>query len=117
MQTLDREVFEETGWTIRDPIVLGFLHLHHETPKPPAYPFLHPDVAQVIYMAEQVIYMAEADRFTPDTADPDGYEQGSAFRSFADVRALPLVMGQHGYLEQALRLRRERGIMQSNDGR
>jgi len=101
MQTLSREVFEETGWTIRDVTLLGFVHCHHETPKPMEYPYPYPDFIRVIYTAE-------ADQFTAGTADPDEYEQDSGFRPVDDVRAMALRNGQHGYLEQALRLRQER---------
>ncbi|MCA1724409.1 MAG: NUDIX domain-containing protein [Thermomicrobia bacterium] len=101
MQTLSREVFEETGWTIRDVTLLGFIHCHHETPKPMEYPYPYPDFIRVIYAAE-------TEHFTPDTADPDEYEQESGFRPVDDVRAMVLRNGQHVYLAQALRLRRKR---------
>jgi len=102
LQTLSREVFEETGWTIRDVTLLGFVHCHHETPKPIEYPYPYPDFIRVIYAAE-------ADQFTAGTADPDGYEQESGFRPVDDVRAMALRNGQHVYLEQALGMRQERG--------
>lgn len=38
-QTLRREVLEETGWTLRAPTVLGFMHFHHLGPKPPGHPY------------------------------------------------------------------------------
>ncbi len=101
LQTLSREVFEETGWTIRDVTLLGFVHCQHETPKPDGYPYPYPDFARAVYTAE-------ANHFTPDTADPDDYEQESGFRPLDDVRGMTLRMGQHIYLEQALRMRQER---------
>ena len=98
LQTLAREVFEETGWTIRAVILLGFIHCRHETPKPEGYPYPYPDFIRAVYTAE-------ADHFTLGTTDPDDYEQESGFRSLDAVRAMPLRNGQHGYLEQALRVR------------
>jgi len=102
LQTLSREVFEETGWTIRDATLLGFVHCQHETPKPEGYPYPYPDFVRAVYTAD-------ADRFTPDTVDPDDYEQESGFWPLNDVRGMTLRMGQHIYLEQALGLRQERG--------
>lgn len=98
MQTLSREVMEETGWTIRDVALLGFVHGRHETPKPENYPYPYPDFIRVVYMAD-------ADTFTAGTTDPDEYELESAFRSIADVRSMTLRNGQHGYLDHALALR------------
>ena len=98
LQTLAREVFEETGWTIRDPAFLGFVHCRHETPGPEGNPYPYPDFVRAVYTAE-------ADYFTPDTADPDDYEMESDFRPVAAVRAMRLRMGQHVFLERALGLR------------
>ncbi len=102
LQTLAREVFEETGWMIRDAALLGFVYCRHETPKPDGYPYPYPNFIRAVYTAE-------ADHFTPDTADPDDYELESAFRPFDAVRAMTLRMGQHVYLERALGLRQKRG--------
>src|SRR4051812_32517131 len=33
MQTLEREVLEETGWSIREPRLIGLAHFQHLTPK------------------------------------------------------------------------------------
>jgi len=38
-ETLRREVLEETGWTLRAPTLLGFLHFHHLSPRPPGHPY------------------------------------------------------------------------------
>jgi ADP-ribose pyrophosphatase YjhB (NUDIX family) len=40
MQTLHREVLEETGWTIRDARLIGLAHFQHLTPKPAAIAIL-----------------------------------------------------------------------------
>src|SRR5262245_48367692 len=37
LDTLAREVLEETGWTLEAPRLLGFKHFHHLTPMPPEY--------------------------------------------------------------------------------
>jgi 8-oxo-dGTP pyrophosphatase MutT (NUDIX family) len=38
-QTLYREIMEETGLSVVDATVLGFLHMRHLTPKPPDFNF------------------------------------------------------------------------------
>jgi NUDIX domain len=37
LQTLEREILEETGWTIRNARLLGLAHVQHLTPKPADY--------------------------------------------------------------------------------
>ena len=35
-ETLRRELLEETGWTLRDPQLLGLIHFEHQAPRPDA---------------------------------------------------------------------------------
>ncbi len=42
LETLHREIGEETGWTVRELAVLGFYHFRHLAPKPDDYPYPHP---------------------------------------------------------------------------
>jgi 8-oxo-dGTP pyrophosphatase MutT (NUDIX family) len=98
-ETLRREVLEETGWTLRAPIMLGFMHFHHLSPKPPGYPYPHPDFIQVVHMAEAADYV-------PDARLPDDYEIEAAFRPMAEV--LALVLDGRLYLEAALQERSAR---------
>src|SRR5688572_30233389 len=39
LEALQREVREETGWTIRDMRLLGIVHVYHLTPKPTQHPY------------------------------------------------------------------------------
>lgn len=77
---LRRELLEETGLAINPPVLLGFVHLQHQTPRAPDYPFPYPDMAHLIYHA------------TP--ADPDPVvrpgpgELRADFRTFAAALAL-----------------------------
>ena len=97
-ETLRREVLEETGWTIRDPSPLGFSHFRHLSPKPPDYPYPHPDFVQVIFTAEAVA-------FQPDPRRPDEFVVSSAFHPIAGARTLDLDPGQRVYLDAALKTR------------
>jgi 8-oxo-dGTP pyrophosphatase MutT (NUDIX family) len=98
LETVYREVAEETGWTITDPVLVGFLHFAHLTPKPSGYAYPYPDFVQVVYMAD-------ASRFVPDARLDDGYEIESVFRSIDDVQGLTLPATQRLFLDAALRVR------------
>lgn len=52
LETLRRQVLEETGWAVTDLRLLGCAHLRHLTLRPPSYPFPCPDFAHVVYTAE-----------------------------------------------------------------
>ena len=51
LQTLEREMREETSWTIAAPEPIGFMHFLHRTPKPPAYAYPYPSFLQLVYAA------------------------------------------------------------------
>jgi ADP-ribose pyrophosphatase YjhB (NUDIX family) len=53
--TVHREVLEETGVHIERPTRLGFMHLHHLTPRPGDYEFLYPDVLWAVYMSQAAL--------------------------------------------------------------
>jgi 8-oxo-dGTP pyrophosphatase MutT (NUDIX family) len=100
--TLRREVLEETGWTVRDPWPLGFVHFHHETPPPDLFPGApYPDFVQQIYLAL-------ADRWEPEAIRTDGPELGADFQPLATVHSLPLQPGERVFLAAAMRLAVER---------
>jgi ADP-ribose pyrophosphatase YjhB (NUDIX family) len=102
-ETLRREVLEETGWTVRDPWPLGFVHFHHETPPPDIFPGApYPDFVQQIYLAR-------ADRWEAAAIRTDGPELGADFQPLATVQTLPLQPGEHVYLTAATRLAVARG--------
>jgi len=52
MQTLEREIAEETGWRFSEARRFGALHFRHETPRPHAYPYPHPHFFQPLYRLE-----------------------------------------------------------------
>ena len=94
-ETLRREVLEETGWTLRAPTPLGFLHFRHLSPRPPGHPYPHPDFVQVVYRAR-------AGSYDPEARMADDHELGSDFRPLAAVRALALTPHEQLYLAAAL---------------
>jgi 8-oxo-dGTP pyrophosphatase MutT (NUDIX family) len=95
METLRREVLEETGWTLHDRAVLGFLHYRHLGPRLPSYRFPYPDFLQVIYVAR-------ADAYFPEARQPDDYEDKAEFLPIAAADSLDLSPIQRLYLAAAL---------------
>jgi ADP-ribose pyrophosphatase YjhB (NUDIX family) len=94
-ETLRREVLEETGWTLHAPTMLGFMHFHHLSPKPPDYPYPHPDFMQIVYMARAAVYQ-------PSARIVDDYEIESGFRPTAALHALALTPSERLFLANAL---------------
>lgn len=87
LQTLEREVLEETGWTIRDTRLLGFAHFHHLTPRPADYRYPYPDFLHVIYAAT-------ADHYDARRREADGYELDAQLLPLDTVAALSLSQGE-----------------------
>src|SRR5689334_15370946 len=91
MQTLDREVLEETGWTIRDARLIGLVHFQHLTPKPDEYRYPYPDFLHLVYVAT-------ADSYDPERHEVDGYELEAGFQPLAVVEELPISQGERAFL-------------------
>lgn len=73
LQTLRRELGEETGWSVSNPQLIGIKHLHHLTQKPTHYTFPYPDFVQLIYAGV-------ADEYDASLIEADGWELGAEFR-------------------------------------
>jgi ADP-ribose pyrophosphatase YjhB (NUDIX family) len=82
METLRRELLEETGWTLRCVAMLAVLHFQHRGPRPPDYPYPYPDFAQIVYRAE-------ADTYLPHRKITDDYEERTEF--LPPVQVYPLL--------------------------
>ena len=100
-QALHRDVMEETGWTLAETLPIGFMHLHHLTPKPVDHPYPYPGFIQMVYVAEAGFFSAEFENF-------DDYES-QVFRGLREVNALPLRPGEKLFLEAVLQALQERG--------
>lgn len=99
LETLNREVLEETGWTIRDTKLLGFMHFHHLGPKPEGYSYPHPDFIWPIYIAE-------VDDFHPEAIQSDDFVSSSYFTPIKEVEKMHLEdRGQSQLFGAALKLR------------
>lgn len=83
LQTLHREVLEETGIEPLDPALLGFLRYHHLGPMPSNYTFPYPDFIQPVFLARP-----GAER--PDARIHDPHVTRSALCPLEAVEKLPL---------------------------
>ncbi len=96
--TLRREVLEETGWTIREPSLVGIMHFHHLPSRPAAYAYPYPDFLQLVYRAT-------AEEFRPTERKQGQYEVESGFRSIDEVTALGLPASQQVFVNAAFKKR------------
>lgn len=94
-ETLRREILEEVGWEVAGVSLLGFIHLHHLTPKPTGHLYPYPNFFHVVYMAT-------ATSFIPEAKLEDDYELEAAFRPISEVREMTLSPCQHIFLKAAL---------------
>lgn len=92
---LQREVLEETGWSLAPFRPIGILHFTHIDPVPESWSYPYPDFLQIVFAAS-------ADSHHPEFKEVDGYELGSEFLSAEDARCLSLDMGQQVFLNAAL---------------
>lgn len=96
-ETLQRELREETGWSLKEIRQLGFLHFQYLEPFRPewsAYPY--PDFLQVIFSGQAETYYATA-------RETDGYELEAVFRAQSELADLNLSAVDLVFLEAALR--------------
>ena len=99
LDALRREIVEEAGVEITGVRRLGFMHLRHETPKPPNYPYLYPDLFWPIFQAEY-------NRDSELTLEPDDYELSSEFVPLDDLDRSILTAAELAYLDHVIEARR-----------
>ena len=97
-ETLQREILEETGWTLKDLSMLGFMHFHHLTPRPEDYKYPYPDFIWPVYTAE-------ADTYNPEIIEDDDYVLDSRFYSVDEILKLDIREGELELLKAAIKLR------------
>ena len=92
VETVVREVLEETGWQVTVGPLLGFKHFHYLTPQPPEVSAPYPDFVQLVYVAKAVFYR-------PEAKEQNGYELGAAF---VERTALAVSQSEQLFLQAAL---------------
>lgn len=98
---VQREVMEETGWSLACIRPIGILHVTFIDPKPEDYPYPYPDYPYPDFI--QIVYAARPGAYYPDLKVVDGYEVGSEFVQVAEARQLPLDTGQQEFLTTAIK--------------
>ncbi len=93
LDTLNREILEETGWTITQPLLFGAIHYRHLTPCPEGYPYVYPEFLQIVYIVQAATYNAERKQ-------TNDYEQDSRFIPVVEAIKLPIAKGQKAYLRE-----------------
>ena len=86
LDTLNREIIEETGWTITQPHLFGAIHYHHLTLCPEGYPYVYPEFLQIVYIVHAATYNAERKQ-------ADDYEQDARFLPVGEAIKLPIAKG------------------------
>lgn len=97
LDTLRREVREETGCAIRDPILIGFIHIRTLSPRPADYAYPYPHFFQAVFASE-------GDRVVEDSSDPDGWEERVEFLSLDELEFPPIASREKRFVEEALRV-------------
>jgi 8-oxo-dGTP pyrophosphatase MutT (NUDIX family) len=95
LETLQREVREETGWSFRDKVALGLVHFQHLGPKPADYPYPYPYFVWAIFAAK-------VDCYSPTSIEPDKYVTDTSFRPISEVSTWKLSDGQSQLLQVAV---------------
>ncbi len=99
LDALRRELMEEAGVKLTSVRRLGFMHLRHETPKPPGYPYLYPDFFWPIFVAEY-------DGDSEEIQVADDYELSSEFVPMDELDRSTLTAAELAYLDYAIETRR-----------
>lgn len=92
---MQREVLEETGWTVASFRQIGVLHYHHLQPGSADYPHSSPDFLQIVYAATPGEYK-------PELKEVDGYEIGAELMPVPEAQRLPLDPGELEFLDAAI---------------
>ncbi|MBK7897058.1 MAG: NUDIX domain-containing protein [Anaerolineaceae bacterium] len=95
LQTLQRELLEETGWSVGETAVIGTYHFQHLTPKPPDYKYPYPHFFWPIFVAQ-------ASQFHPEAIQPEKYAVSSQFELIEELSTWDLNDGQLELLKAAL---------------
>jgi 8-oxo-dGTP pyrophosphatase MutT (NUDIX family) len=98
LQTLKRELLEETGWTVTKTRLFACMQFHHLGEKPETYAYPYPDFLWPIYIAE-------AGEFIEQAVIPDDHVLESFLKPAEEIKKLSLHPGELLLFDFALKLR------------
>lgn len=88
LDALERELLEETGWSIHPAHArIALFRYHIQSPRPAGYRYPYPDFLQLIYLAK-------ADEHIPEAMEVGGHEFDAEFRPRGEVAQLSLSRGE-----------------------
>lgn len=96
LETLQREMQEETGWSLTNLRLLGFKHFRYLAGPLPNYS-VYPDFLQVVYTGTPAA-------FHPHAREKNGYELEALFRPRSETLSLNLSLSDQAFLEAATQL-------------
>ena len=96
LDALRREILEEAVVRITDIQSLGFMHLRHQTPKPPNYPYPYPDFFWPVFTTH---YHSNSDA----QRRPDDYEISAEFVPIARLSDMRIRSLELAFLDSATR--------------
>lgn len=100
LQTVQREVMEETGWTLMNAQLLGFLHFYHLTPRPENYRYAYPHFFQAVFCAQAQSF-EPAGMFAAEVLANE-HVLATEFLPVDKLGTLPLSTSNHLFLQAAL---------------
>jgi 8-oxo-dGTP pyrophosphatase MutT (NUDIX family) len=100
IETAQREVLEETGWTVVDMRLLGFVHYRHLTPRPDGYKYPYPDFFHVVFAGRADIFRPES-RFAAEILEKE-HVLSTEFVPVDTVGAFPLAAAHLLFLDAAM---------------
>ena len=96
---MQREVLEETGWTVAGFRQIGVLHYRHPRPEGTGSP-------RPLEEFLQIVYAAMPGEYRPELKEMDGYELGAELMPVSEARRLPLNPGELEFLDVAVEVAR-----------
>lgn len=93
LQTLRRELLEETGWLLSNITLIGFKYFRHLDPNTTFPDFL------------QIVYTGRPEAFYPEAREQNSYEIEAIFRPYAELSTLSLTASDLAFLDAAQRVR------------
>lgn len=94
IDTVVREVLEETGWQVTVGPPLGFKHFRRLSSPAPGMAAT-PDFTQLVYLAN-------ATQHHPEAREQGGYELGAAFVALAQIAQIPLSKSDQLFIQAVM---------------
>lgn len=92
IETLRRELREEVGIEVQNPVLAGFLHFRHLGPRPLDYSYPYPDFVQIVYRVDPGQHI-------PDAGIVDDFVKSVGFQSVDEIPSSQLPAHERPFLQ------------------